>query len=1231
MKFFTEYSYRPSACMVRFLRVMKLIVVLMTVAFLQIGFAAEAQKITLSEKNAPLSKIFKDIRLQSNYDFFGDLELLQKAKPVTINVKDATIDDVLEICFAGQNLTYTIQNKIVVFKEKKILLKSTGELSQDSLIFKGRVVDETGLPMSGATIRTKGSKKVTKTVSDGSFSILAHKKGAIEISFIGYVTKEISLSGLNPESNISIVLNPGQNQLGEVSVVSTGYQDMPKERATGTFEIISKEQLQHSNNPNLIKRLEGITASMDFGNPISGNSNLSSNGVKKSPIVNLTIRGKNTLAAPGVGADKSLNSGQILVIIDGLPSPYTIDEINPDDVESINILKDAAAASIWGSRASNGVIVIKTKKGSYNKPVNISFNTNLNLSNKIDLFYKKFMSTSDFVDAQVQKYNSRYSFPVEDPTDLFQPQTYLSPVEEIINDQRLGTLTEEQAKAKLDDLRDNDVRRDLNKYFLRKSLVQNYSLAVDGGSEKYAYRLSGGFSNTRNNTVPNSGSRFNLNYNASVRPIKQLSLQAIIAYNDSKTTDQAGANRLVGNSINTGFNPYAVLADDQGNPLVVPRTYRPKYLQLLADHYGDKILDMGFKPLQDMNEGYYKTTTKNINLNLNANYQINPIFAANLTYGYTYGQNEEIELKGVNSYYTREIINIFTTREDYLDPYTTLPTPLKKLIPLGGIYTPTFVKYNTQTLRGLLSVDKTWNEKHQLNAFAAVDVNQYYELRQFQQFYGYDEKTLKVNNSLPFGIEFNRLINDPINGLSSGTLPFIPAAIQDFKTRALSFSSNAAYTYDRRYTISASIRRDLSSISGPSTNRSAKPYLSYGALWNLGNEKFYALDWLPILQLRATYGTNGNINPVNPSRPIITNLPAATFGGNLLPYATTSFVSNSELRPEKSSMLNLGLNFGMKNNRLSGSVDYFIRNTKDLITDGVLDPTTGYSLASYNSANLRSWGADVILNSINLQTGKFSWTSNLTFSYNRVKILKLLSANNIATASQFLGFDNVQGYDINRIAAYRWAGLDPQTGDPRGYDADENILSVSGKSDPAEVAKLLKIQSVPITSMHYFGSAVPVYFGALRNTFSYAGFSLTTAFQYKLGYYFRKNSSDLIRYNALFSDNTIGAAEYANRWMKPGDENITNVPSFTLPTSLERDNFYRFSEINVLKGDHIRFQEINISYAFRKTNFFIKNPRIYVNVNNLGIVWRANKAGIDPDVNDYPMPRTYGLGLSANF
>jgi TonB-linked SusC/RagA family outer membrane protein len=1236
MKFYIDFVHRQKPVhYIQLLRIMKVFIIIMTTCLLQVSAAGLAQRVTYVQKGATLEQLFKEIRRQTGYNVLWSADKMDHTRKLDLNFKGTPLEKVLRKSLEGQPFVYTIEEKTIVIKAKEPSVIEFAQeevinfLRQDSLTFKGRVLDVFGQPLLGASVKVKGTRRATFTTKDGNFVIYADANATLQVSYLGYETQELKLRREDAGLLRTFNMKQSSQNLEEIAIVSTGYQDLPKERATGSFEVVTAKQLQHSTSPNLLKRLEGITTSMDFNNPISGNANLSSNGVKRSPLVGLTIRGKNTLAAPGVGADLSNNSGQVLVIVDGIPSPYSIDEINPEDVESINVLKDAAASSIWGQRASNGVIVIKTKKGSYNKPVNVSFNLNVDVSDKIDLFYKRYMSTSDFVDAQIQKYNNNYVLPVAGPTDLFQPQTFLSPVEEIVNDQRLGGLTEAQAKAKLDDLRDNDVRRDLDKYFLRKALIQNYSLAIDGGSQKHTYRLSGGYSNTSNNTMPSSANRYNLNYSTSVKPIEALSLQAIVGYNESNSTDQAGGNRLVGSSFNTGFNPYAELADANGNPLVVPRTYRPKYLQLLNNYYGNRILDMTFKPLEDMNQGYYKLSNRNININLNANYRINPVFSASATYAYTYGQDERTELRGVNSYYAREQINLFTTREDYVEPYTSLPAPLKKILPLGGIYSPELIKYNSQILRGQLNAEKTWHEKHQLNAFVAADITQNASLDRIQQLFGYDEKTLRTSNNIPFGMEYKRLIN--VDGVSSAIIPFISGSIADFKVRTLSVFSNAAYTYDTRYTLSASIRRDLNSTSGPSTNKGAVPYFSFGGMWNLTNERFYKLAWLPVLQLRATFGYNGNVNVLNPDRPIITSVAAPIFGGNLLPYANVSYVTNSELRPEKSGMLNLSLNFGLKNNRLSGSVEYFVRNTTDLINFAALDPTTGYSSASYNAAHLRSRGTDVTLNSINLQREKFRWISNLTFSYNRVKVIKLLSTTARASALQFLGFDNVEGYELSRMAAYRWAGLDPSTGDPRGYDAAGNILRVTADPSSPDINNLAKIQGVPITSLHYFGSAVPVYYGAFRNTFSYANFSLTAAFQYKLGYYFRKTISDAIRYSTIFSDNILGAAEYANRWKNPGDEKTTNVPSLVFPTSLDRDEFYRMSEVNVLRGDHIRLQEINLSYVFKKSYWFIKNPRIYANVTNLGIIWRANEAGIDPDVNDYPRPRSYGFGLSANF
>ncbi|WP_234994572.1 SusC/RagA family TonB-linked outer membrane protein [Pedobacter caeni] len=1205
---------------------MKLIIVLMTVVGLQISLAADAQKINLSEKNAPLEKILRQIRQQTGYDYFGDIELIKNARRIDIQVRNASLEETLLHCFINQNLTYTIESKIIVIRNSKSNNSDDSAAVLKDIEITGKVVDNKGLPLSGATVTIKRNKKSVMTDINGIYRLTVEPGDVLIISYIGYDNKEINVSDIKAGSisNISLIL--AANKLQQIEIVSTGYQELPRERATGSFELITKEQLQHNTSPNLIKRLEGITNSMDFNNQNQPNVS-SSTGSKRSPLLNLTIRGKNTFLPVGTGVDLSSNSGQPLVVINGIATPYSIDDINPNDVESISILKDAASASIWGSRAANGVIVITTKKGGYNRPASVSLSSNFNITDKIDLFDRNLMTTSDYIDAQVLAYNNKYdpanpNAYLEDPVDALYAQSNIPLVAEIMNDRKMNKITETEKNAKLDALRGFDVRQDLNRYFLRKAFTQSYSLGVEGGTNLFNYRLSGGYDDTKNNTINSASNRYSFNLNTSVKVLKNLTTQGLINYTQNNSHDQAGGSLIIGNSQTNGFEPYTRLADDQGNPLPVVRGYRPIYLKTFATAHGNKVLDMTWKPLEDINQGYSKIKRESLNANLNLAYQISPVFSANFSYNYNRGLEEQIDMRGANTYYMRELTNIFTTGPDYADPIFG-PQPYKRLIPLGGMYTPLTLKSNNQTLRGQLNVEKTWNERHQLSAIGGIDVNQFYQSSKTEQFYGYDENTLATNNNIPFGTFYMRLIPDPQSGLSIGQIPFA-ASLSDFRTRALSFYSNAAYTFDKRYTLSASVRNDISSVFGEGTNRRGSTYYSVGGSWNIANEKFYKVSWLPNLKLRTTYGYNGNVNANILAKPLLSYIQTPSTVTQL-PFATTAFVNNPKLRPERSGILNLGLDFGLKNNRLSGSIEYYNRKTKDLVASAGLDPSTGYAIQDYNAANLHASGTDITLNSINLETGKFRWNSNLLFSHNQVKITKLLSP----TANTPLGFvtsARIEGYSLSRIAAYRWAGLDPTTGNPMGY--------VNGVATPitGDNAVFIALNNSPLASTtRYFGSAVPVYYGAFRNTFNYGNFFVSVNFLYKLGYFTRRPLSETMRYDLLLSSNILGAGEYANRWQKPGDEKTTNVPSFLLPTNSNRDLFYQYAEINVIKADHIRLQEINFGYTLKKVNTFIKNPRIYANINNLGIIWRANKQGIDPEASDYPQPRIYSFGFSANF
>ncbi|EHQ24899.1 SusC/RagA family TonB-linked outer membrane protein [Mucilaginibacter paludis] len=1216
----------------KLLLMMRLTTIIILITIMQVSANSFAQRITLSEKKASLKAIFLKIQQQSNYDFVYTAQLLKDARSVSINVKGAELQTVLEQLFKDQPLTYTIDEHTIVIKQKEASFFDNVKDFLASINITGIVTNNKGEPLPGASVRIEGTQKVVITNADGRYFLQnVPNEGNLITSYIGYQTDTIGIRGF---TEINIKLKPQLRAIQAVTIVSTGYQDLPKERATGSFELITKQQLAHSTDPNLVRRLEGITTSLDFRNDLRP-TNSSDPNAKRSPLALLTIRGKNTLN-DAVNADLNGNtSGQVLVVIDGIASPYSIDKVNPNDVESITVLKDAAAASIWGSRAANGVIVIKTKRGAYNRPTQISFNSNVSVTEKVNLFYNKTMSTSDFIDAQMAQFTqTNRVLPAISISDLY-GQEPVSPVAEIMDAwKNKNTLTAAQANQQIDALRGNDIRRDYTKYFLRNSVTQSYSLAIDGGSTLVNYRLSGGYDKSINNTKASGSDRIVVAANISARPVKNLDLQANISYNAQHTNDQAAENAITG-ATNSVFQPYTRLTDDNGNPALVTKTYRPGLVDLLASTYGDKIQSLQYRPLDDINEGYNQVKSQNINLNFQANYKVLDGLSAQIAYNYNSGRNDDNTLYRQNSFFMRNLYDYHTTSPYSFDEQTGEPVPaFVHNLPLGGQYTTNLVKTSNQTLRGQLNYDKTWHEKHQLSAIAGIDVAQNYSITKVDGYYGYNENTLQSANNINYHDLLPILFASDFSGYASEYIPKITSGFVDSKVRTYSYYANAAYTYNRRYTLSGSFRRDLSSEFGQGTNNSGTPFYSFGGSWTINEEKFYNWALFPMLRLRATFGYNGNVNPAVLARPLINY---STFNGtNNLPYAYTdasSGVSNSLLRPEKTGIFNVGLDFGVKGNRISGSVEYYNKKTTDLLANGALDPSTGYSNTTFNTGDLKGYGMDITINSVNVKAGNFRWASNLLFSYNKVKVTKLYGTS-ASSAGQVVsnstGSYN-EGFDLSRVFGYQWAGLDPKTGDPRGY---VNGVATAISNTAAGTAAYNAIQNAPLSTLHYFGSAVPVYYGSFRNTLSYGAFSVSANILYKLGYYFRRPASQIVSYSALYNRTPVlQGAEYNNRWQNPGDEAHTNVPSAVFSsTNQNRDLFYQYSEINVLKGDHIRLQEINLSYAVHAPQgWFIKNPRVYANVTNLGIIWRANKLGIDPDVFDYPIPKTYSIGFAANF
>ena len=1042
-----------------------------------------------------------------------------------------------------------------------------------SIIIQGKVVDARHQLIAGATVLLQKTNKAIFSDNEGAFSIkMQQPSDTLIVSHIGYLPKAVYVDG-NTEMLVITLLQDTEN-LDEVTV-STGYQVLPKERATGSFVAINNSLINRSISTDILSRLENVSSGLLFDRRFNGKPSIS-------------VRGLSTIQS----------ETNPLIIVDNFPYEGDINNINPNDVESITILRDAAAASIWGARAGNGVIVITTKKGKLDQPVTVELNSNITIGEKPDLFYnKQFLSSDEYIGVEQYLFNKGYyDGKITDPS-----HPPLSPVVQALFKQKEGLMTVDAFNSLIAQNKKQDVRNDLQKYFLQNSLLQQYSLSLRGGGNKTSYFMSGSFDRNKDVLVRNGMDRATLNSMMHYYPLKPLELTTNISY--SQLTEQYNNTGIA--QVNSGggksIYPYARLADDNVAPLSIVRDYSDIFIKQALE---SGLQDWSYRPLQDLSNADYRVKQQHFRMNTALKLNITSYLNLEGRYQYELQNTNTCNLQSESLYYTRNLINQYA----YKETGTAWNFP----IPKGAILDNQYQHLNVHSVRGQANFNKRWNQLHNLALLAGIEVRQ---------------AELNGSSSRLYGYNQDQLTNSPVDFTKSyvinpyGYTAVIPNGINlvSATDRNLSYYGNASYSFKNRYTLSASARKDVSNLFGVHTNQKGVPLWSAGAAWDVNKEGFY--HWseiLPYLKLRMTYGYSGNVNK---------SLTAFTTGGyytnfvTQLPYIQILTPPNPKLRWEKIQMLNWGVDFESKNKILSGSIEYYLKKGIDLIGEAPLDPTVGFNVGGRtnftgNNAALKGQGVDVQLNLLK-QLNKITYSAYFLYSYNKDRITKY-DYEYIPSSYFSQVAPPLPGHSRYGIYSLKWAGLNPQNGNPR------ILMNGAATEDYSTILSGLKQNDIL-----YNGPALPVHFGSLRQNIQWRGFTIGFNISYKMGYYFRAPS---ISYTALF-ENWQGHDDYRYRWQKAGDELHTNVPSLPEPGfSPVRDFVYTFSDALIAKGDHIRFQDINVGYDFSKERYRwlpFQKASIYGYINNIGILWQANNYGIDPDFvfMPYPPSRTYAIGL----
>ncbi|PTS98424.1 SusC/RagA family TonB-linked outer membrane protein [Pedobacter sp. HMWF019] len=1020
----------------------------------------------------------------------------------------------------------------------------------------GKVIDSlTHQPVSGANIILKRKQSKTLSDQDGRFSIaLSPVNDILEVSFVGY--QKLILEIPAGKTNLGILyLVPANGTLNQVEI-STGYQKLSPERTTGSYSLINNQQLNRSPGTDILSRLADVTPGLSFNKNRDAGQN------------SISIRGLSTIFA----------NAQPLIILDNFPYNGDIENINPNDVASITVLKDAAAASIWGARAGNGVIVITTKKGNYNSSFRLSLSANSILSAKPDLFYQPLMSSKDFIEVERLRFNKGLYDAAEQGGIVA-----LSPAVQLLIDHRENRISNAELENQLSALGKHDIRNDKEKYLYQPAFNQQYALNLSGGNTDRFYYLSGGYDRNLASAKGNGYKRYTFNASQNMAFLDhKLELNTRFIFTNSISTQNA-----------FNFNdpyPYARLTNDAGDPIAIP-SFSTAYLKTIQQM---GLMDWSLNPIIEQQLANNQSKTTDYRMNLNLSYKLTKAIRAELSYQYSESLTEANNNYSADSYMARDLINRFT--QVGVDQSLSFP------IPKGGLLDNSKSNLNGYNLRAQVNINQSWG-KHVISGISGYEISDFKTLNSAYRLYGYDDahatsKTVNYVNT------FTQFLD--------GTSALIPNLDQqsELTDRFISYYTNGAYTYDQKYTVNASARLDKSNIFGVKTNQKGVPLYSAGLSWTASKESFYPLEWLPVLKTRLTYGYNGNVDKTL-SAYTTASYDSGSSSPSHLPFATVQNPPNPELRWERTKVINLGLDFESKAQFIKGSIDFYWKKGIDLIGTAPFPPSSGITVFKGNTASTRVNGMDLSLSS-NISYGQVKWQPNLTVSLAKDVVtsykVKAPGTTYLQNSDGSVGAFPLEGKPLYALYSYKWAGLDPTTGDPQGY--------VNGAISKDYLAITTQTATEDLV---YNGPARPTIFGSFIQNFSYKGWQLSININYRFGYYFRRNS---VNYSLLLNG-VPSNADYAQRWQKPGDELFTNVPSMPGDIDAARSTFYNYAQILVEKADNIRLQDISLRCSpFKRITFTLY-------AGNLAILWKATKSKLDPDypLDTYAPPKTFSAGL----
>jgi len=1151
-----------------------LLYMLCCIAFLTVSVQTEAQnqstgkaKITTTINNQTMPQAIKAVEKASGYKIsfsYDEVSGYNISRKIAAN----DINQAMNQLIADLPFTYTVKGKMVALKKgtARPFRNSTASAQpsgENKVNLRGKVIDENGEPLTGVYVKVKGNDKIAAVTDvDGAFVMQLPQGKSVDIDF-SYIGKENVSYMFNCKKDMTgLVINMRDAQEYLDAVVVTGYQTISKERATGSFTKVTAEDLSTKRYNNISQLLEG------------------------------EIAGYNTDVNQIRGATTMQGVANPLYVIDGFPIDNTrydesgnlvenIPELNMDDIESITVLKDAAASSIYGARAANGVIVIETKKAKKNQT---SISASVSLTTSPYSFYKdRLADAATMVDIEREWAASNKYLASGDvasyASSLLTSNKYQTQGIKTILNYYAGNISSSDMESRLNYLASQGYRMydDVAKYAKRDALYQQYNVSIGNGTEYNNFRISTTYKNNKMNDKYTNDNSFGIDIRDILDITKWLQVE-VGNYAYFKRSNTQSYDPL--SSSNYSYLPYDCLVEDDGTYYVKTQEDRLNQSKLSTiSKYNLYNLDL--TPMDELGRNITKGRYIVNRTYGKINVKFTPWLKYHTMFEYEYASDRTKQIKDADSYEVRNLVDQYATANGNDVTYN---------VPYGNILYSTDQVSKSYTFRQQLTFDKTFSLKHNVTAILGHEIRKNTLDYKNNTLYNYDDQILSYS-----------LVNQSSLASLSGLMGGRGLSSSDFSTiryidnRYVSFYGNASYSYDDRYLATGSLRWDRSNLWGTSSKYQNKPIWSIGLGWNIDREDWFNVSWIDRLKLRLSHGIAGNI--AKDAAPYLT----VNVGNNNNVGGVYEYVSkrpNSSLSWEKTTTTNFAVDFSVLKNRLSGSFEVYRKKGEDLLArvNGV--PTEGYGFVTYyfNNGEMTNKGYELTLKGNIIHTRDIDFNATATFANNKNEVTYV----NVEAQYYAYMFDYPESYPVignpyNAIYAYKWAGLSSD-GLPQVYNSEGEPTSKTPTT---------------LDAIHYVGNTVPQKQASLRLFFRYKDFDFSCNWLYQGGHKMRNTDLPAVFGSSLSPVNS----KIANRWKSAGDENITDIPRLVFSEDASYSSqmvyIYKYADINVISADNLRLSNVSLAYHLPKNllrNIYIKNARVQFNIENVCTFAKSSEA-----------------------